>query len=131
MPEILLFAFGLIFLWGFVRQDTDNLDARCIRGNISQEIKKEKNYQKIAEKQVKEHKERLEKIHAETTFWPDYIISLIKREEEESEKAQQELEKIQNQIYELETKIDFYYLIPEENFWQYLRSMKWIKKVKT
>ena len=63
-------------------------------------------------------------------IWVHYIISLAKMDEEKITTLQTDIDELENQLYELETKLKFYNQVPERNFWQYLRSMKWIKKSK-
>ncbi|MFA7717640.1 MAG: hypothetical protein WC875_02910 [Candidatus Absconditabacterales bacterium] len=42
----------------------------------------------------------------------------------------EKLTEFDEQINELKIKLEFYDQVPERNFWQYAKSMKWIKKIK-
>jgi hypothetical protein len=63
-------------------------------------------------------------------IWPNYIIGMAKMDEEKIADFQKEIEIKKNLIHEFEIKLQFYDQVPEKNFWQYIKSMKWTKKIK-
>jgi hypothetical protein len=69
------------------------------------------------------------KIITPNIAWPNYIVGLAKMDMEKVRQTEKEIESIQNQIYELEIKVEFYDQISEKTFYQYLWSFKWLKKI--
>ena len=62
--------------------------------------------------------------------WTDYAI---KKAEEDIEKRcliQKEFDEIEVQLHQLEIKYDFYTQVDERTFWQYLKSWKWLKRIR-
>jgi len=62
-------------------------------------------------------------------IWPQYIIGIAKKNEEQFRKLQKQDEELDDNIARYQQNIDFYDQIPEKTFWQYLRSGKWLKKI--
>ncbi|MCF7834887.1 hypothetical protein K9M48_02415 [Candidatus Gracilibacteria bacterium] len=146
---ILFFIVAFILFFFLVALLTPIIDGewdysiKKLKDYFSQEIQKAKNLEESYKHHFIQEKEKAEKSQAFVSWmddtevkiitpnlvWPNYIVGLAKMDIEKVRQTEKEIENIQNQIYEFETKVEFYDQIPEKTFYQYFWSFKWLKKI--
>ena len=62
--------------------------------------------------------------------WQNYLTEMLINSEHDMSIHQQYTDQVDNEIQEFEIRLDMYCSVPEMNFCQYLKSMKWSKKIK-
>lgn len=68
------------------------------------------------------------KILSPNPLWSGYIIALSEAKEKKVQELQSKVDELENEIYEWGVRLEFYDQVREKTYWQYVRSMKWLKK---
>lgn len=59
-----------------------------------------------------------------------YLVIASMTAAKKVQELQKEFDELENQIYELEIKLEFCDQVPEKTYWQYLWSWKWLKRIR-
>lgn len=62
--------------------------------------------------------------------WPTYVGEIVSDSEQDVSSQQKAIDRIDNAIEENKVRLDMYRSVPEKNFWQYLKSFKWLKLIR-
>jgi hypothetical protein len=61
--------------------------------------------------------------------WNNYVGEIVSDSEQDISSQQKAIDAVVKYIQEAEIRLDVYSSVPEKNFWQYLKSKKWLKKI--
>ena len=62
-------------------------------------------------------------------IWPSYIVTIAKNSANNLKAQKHQLEKVLDELLEAQVRLEFYDMVAEKTFWQYIKSKKWLKKL--
>lgn len=61
--------------------------------------------------------------------WNNYVGEIVSNSEQDISSQQKAIDDVVKHIQETEIRLEMYRSVPEKNFWQYLKSKKWLNKI--